>query len=211
MKKYLKPLLLIILWVFLAFWIYIFWYIQAGLAFIPPHYHANFAMYVNWEQVDFSLDKYMEDVAGCSLTGDMLPKDRVHLHENNGETIHIHHEWASWGHFFSNNDFTFWENFLSNDEWEIFLNSESSEISFILNWEEVKNPFNKLINSQDRLLVNYWGETEPELQERFESVSDNAGEYNSKYDPGSCGGTNENGIMVIIQERINSLFWHQGH
>ena len=47
-------------------------------------------MYVNGERVDFSPDKYMEDVEGCSLTGRMNPEDRVHLHENNGDTIHIH-------------------------------------------------------------------------------------------------------------------------
>jgi len=49
-------------------------------------------MYVNSERIDFSQDKYMEDVAGCSLTGQMSPESRAHLHENNGDTIHIHDE-----------------------------------------------------------------------------------------------------------------------
>jgi len=49
-------------------------------------------MYIDGEGVDFSDDKYMEDVAGCSLSGEKMPKDRVHLHENNGDTIHIHSE-----------------------------------------------------------------------------------------------------------------------
>jgi len=49
-------------------------------------------MYVNGERVDFSADEYSEDVAGCSLTGKMYPEDRAHLHENNPDTIHVHHE-----------------------------------------------------------------------------------------------------------------------
>jgi len=38
-------------------------YIYSGFKFIPPHFHANFAMYIGEQRVDFSLDKYQEDVA----------------------------------------------------------------------------------------------------------------------------------------------------
>jgi len=71
---------------------------------------------------------------------------------------------------------------------------------FILNGEKVKNPYNTLIGSEDRLLVVYGSEDTEELDSLYQNVSTNAGEYNSKYDPGSCGGTNENGIMVLIKE-----------
>lgn len=64
-------------------------------------------MYIGGEKIDFSADKYMEDIAGCSITGNLSAKDRAHLHENNGETIHIHHDGVTWGHFFANIGFTF--------------------------------------------------------------------------------------------------------
>jgi len=49
-------------------------------------------MYIEGERVDFSDDKYMEDIAACGIGGVIYPSHRAHLHENNGETIHIHHE-----------------------------------------------------------------------------------------------------------------------
>lgn len=58
---------------------------------------------------------------------------------------------------------------------------------FILNGKEVANPSNSLIRSEDRLLVVYGNESPENLQQEFDSVSRNAGEYNNKYDPGSCG------------------------
>ncbi len=211
MRKYAIHIILWALSLLILLGIYLFGYIHAGIQFIPPHFHANFAMYINGERVDFSGDEFMEDVAGCSLTGEMLPKDRVHLHENNGETIHIHHEWASWGHFFANNGFTFWESFLTNNQEEIYVNSQTRKLSFILNDEQVDNPFNKLIRSQDRLLIVYGEESPVELQTLFAWVSDNAGEYNSKYDPGSCWGTNENGIAVLVRDRLAAIFGTHDH
>jgi len=49
----------------------------------------------------------MEDIVGCSITGKISARDRVHLHENNGDTIHVHHDGVTWGHFFSNNNIAF--------------------------------------------------------------------------------------------------------
>jgi len=52
-------------------------------------------------------------------------------------------------------------------------------------------------------LIAYGDYTQEELTELSDSVSDNAGEYNSKYDPGSCGGTNENGIIVLFRDMLD--------
>ena len=153
----------------------------------------------------------MEDVAGCSLTGKILPKDRAHLHENNPDTIHIHAEWVSWGHFFANLGFVFDSQFLSADNGQVFQEDGDKEISYVLNWEKVKNPFNTLIRSEDRLLISYGDEWLEERMQQYETVSSNAGDYNSKYDPGSCGGTNENGVMILLRDRLHALMWHEGH
>ncbi len=145
----------------------------------------------------------MEDVAGCSLTGLMYPEDRVHLHENNPDTIHIHDEWVSWGHFFANNGFVFDENTLATNQSQVFTTNDTDKLVYVLNGNIVENPFNMLITSKDRLLITYGWESEQEIQERFAQVSDNAWEYNDRYDPGSCWGTNENAIAVLISD----FFW----
>ena len=199
MKKVIPVIMLLL---FLVAW-YLIWYVYSGLKFIPPHFHANFAMYIEGERVDFSDDKYMEDIAACGIGGVIYPSHRAHLHENNGETIHIHHEWVSFGHFFSNIWFSFGENYIVNDESKIYQEAAWDQVTFILNWKIVENPFNRLIKSEDRLLISYGSESEEVLLERYSSVSNNAGEYNAKYDPGNCWGNNENGIVVLIHQMFD--------
>jgi len=195
---------LIVVLVLLGLWIWCFvGYVYSGLKFIPPHFHANFLMYVDGEKIDFSGDKYMEDVAGCSLTWLIYPKDRVHLHENNGETIHIHDEGVSWGHFFANNWFTFGSSYIALDDGRVLTDTDDKSMTFVLNGKVVDNPFNTLIKSKDRLYINYWSEDEQTVIDASSFVSENAWEYNAKYDPGSCGGSNENGIVVLIHEMFN--------
>lgn len=200
-----KKSVFIILGVLLLLGTYLGGYIHSWSQYIPPHFHANFLMYINGEQVDFSGDQFMEDVAGCSLTWKLYPKDRAHLHENNGETIHIHDDWVAWWHFFANNDFVFSENFISSNDSKVYINSWDRRLKFILNGEEISNPYNKLIESQDRLLIIYGTQTDEESMKIFQTVSTNAWEYNSKYDPGSCWGTNENGIKAILREFIHKF------
>lgn len=202
-KKYIPYIVCILVWILT----FLIGYVYSWLKFLPPHFHANFAIHVDWKFMDFSDDTYMEDIAGCGLSDLMFPKDRVHLHENNGETIHVHHEWVSWGHFFTNIRILFWENFISLDNGDILFKGENKRITFILNGEKVKNPFNTLIKSEDKLLINYWGEGEKALERIYSRISNNAGEHNDKYDPGSCGGTNEGGMWAILKDLFS--FWHK--
>jgi len=45
---------------------------------------------------------------------------------------------------------------------------------FILNGKEITNPFNRLIGSEDRLLISYSNESNTDAMSLFETVSDNA-------------------------------------
>lgn len=202
-----KKALYIFLCLIILLWVYLGGYIHSGSQHIPPHFHANFAVFINGEKVDFTDDTYMEDVAGCSLTNTVYPKDRAHLHENNGDTIHIHNDGVAWGHFFANNNIYFWENFLRMDDGIIYESYKTLGVSYILNGVKVENPYNTLIHSEDKLLVSYGdNQSDEQLNELYWQVSSNAWEYNSKYDPGSCGGTNESGIKVLLREFIHSFY-----
>ena len=88
----------------------------------------------------------MEDIVGCSITGKISARDRVHLHENNGDTIHVHHDGVTWGHFFSNNNIAFWEDFLKLDTGEMFTTQDDTWVLYILNGKRVENQLNTLIN-----------------------------------------------------------------
>ena len=204
-----KKFFLILLAFILLFITFILWYLYYWVKFSKPHYHSNFKMFINWEKVDFTLDKYSEDIWKCKIDSMMSPKDRVHLHENNPDTIHIHHEWVSWWHFFINNSFVFWKDYLITDQWEKYFINDKKNLIYILNWKQVENPFNRMINSQDRLLINYWDEDLDFLiNNRYNEVSDNAWEYNSKYDPWTCSGTNDNSIIFLIKQLLDFNHLH---
>lgn len=208
MKKYLRyfkiPLVLL-----LICFSYIIGYVYAGLQYAAPHFHANFAVFLNGERIDFSLDTYSQDLAGCKIGEKMYAVDRVHLHENNPDTIHVHHDGVTWGDFFANNNMLFNNRTFILDDGSIYSNNEKDTLRFILNGEEVQNPFNNLINSEDQLLISYWEESADELVLwKFWEVSKNAGEYNMKYDPGSCSGTHENSKIALIRDLLHSFMWH---
>jgi hypothetical protein len=44
----------------------------------------------------------------------------------------------------------------------------------MLNGKEIKNPFNKLIGSKDKLLISYGNQTLSETEKLYASVSSNA-------------------------------------
>lgn len=200
MKKILTYIWVLIL--VLSF--FVWWYVYAWMKFAKPHYHANFLMFIDWKRVDFTADKYSEDIWKCKIEENMNPRDRVHLHENNQDTIHVHHDWVAWGHFFSNINYVFWEDYLITDTGKVYKNDEKNKLIFILNWKKISNPFNRMINSEDKLLINYWNETEDFLiKERFKQVSDNAVEFNHKYDPWTCSGTNENSALFLVKQLLH--------
>ncbi len=91
---------------------HIIWFILLILAlgityiFVPRpyqvHWHANFAVYIDGKQEDFSSEMYMEETSRCNVTTDILPQDRIHLHDGKGSLVHVHMAASTWGDLFSN-------------------------------------------------------------------------------------------------------------
>lgn len=157
------------------------------------HYHANFWVFIDGKRVDFSDDTYMEDIAACKVWVQKSPEDRVHLHENNMGTIHVHDDGVTWWHFFSNIEYNFTSNSLTDDKGNTYSLEGAKKVSFFINGKQVENPFNTQIYSEDVLLVSYWDFTSEEVMEAFfPQVTKDAKEYNSKDDPSSCSGNEYN-------------------
>ncbi len=172
---------------------------------IPPHFHTNFALFIWGEKFEFTADEYSEDVAACSIGSEVFPKNRVHLHENNGDTIHVHHDGVTWGHFFANNGITFSNTHISFKNWKrVLFNDEKNSMKFILNGKIIDDPYNRYMMSEDKLLVSYWPEEASEaLSDLYSQVVSNAWEYNNKYDPGSCWWTNENSTLYLLRKMLH--------
>lgn len=153
------------------------------------HYHTNFALFINEQRIDFSKPNYSEDVADCAVEGQILPRQRVHLHENNPDVVHVHHDGATWGHFLANLGFALGPNSLEDDQGNLYQNSTDKKLSFILNGKVTTNPYNTVIGNEDRLLISYGAEnTATLIADQFSQVASNAPEYNAKHDPSGCAG-----------------------
>lgn len=170
----------------------------------PPHYHANWAVVVNGEELDFSDDQYMQSVARCA-GGDVVdPAERVHMHNNEGEVVHVHHVGVAWGHFFDNLGMDVGGDYLIVDRARRFFAGEGATLKFVLNGFTVGEISTLSIQPGDRLLISYGPETPDQvLESQFPRVAANAGEYDERDDPAGCAGAVELGLW----ERLRAAFW----
>lgn len=180
MKKNILFIVILVLGVVLTAWL-------TPQAF-RVHYHANMAVVIDGQKWDFSLEKYMEEVERCNVTSDVRPQDRTHLHDKNGDTVHVHMAASTWGDLFANIGWNVTNVALTDESGKEYRNTEKKRVLYILNGEELLiSPTNTPIASEDRLLVYYGtGTFEEILIEHYPLVSRNAIEYNNKQDPASC-------------------------
>jgi hypothetical protein len=170
----------------------------------PPHYHANWAVVVDGKQLDFSGDRYMEAVATCAATDVVRPAERVHMHNNEGDVVHVHHTGVAWGHFFDNLGMDVGPDYLIMDRERRFFEGEGGTLKFVLNGFVVGEISALPIGSGDRLLISYGPESpEQVVDEQFPRVPADAEEYNERDDPAGCSGA----VDVGLWERLRAAFW----
>jgi hypothetical protein len=162
----------------------------------PPlhavHYHANWALFVDGERVDLTANRYMEDVFQCTMDPNhQRPEDRVHMHENNHDIIHVHAAGATWGHLMANLGFGLGDDYIEIER-TTYRSDGDRTLKFILNGEQVRTIRNQVIGDRDRLLISYGPESAEEVvAAQFSAVAGDAGQYNLMPDPASCAGQHE--------------------
>lgn len=174
---------------------------------LSTHYHANFWVFIDGKRIDFSDDKYMEDIAACKVGVQKSAKDRVHLHENNMGTIHVHDDGVTWWHFFSNIGYNFTSQSITDDEGKTWNTDGEKKLLFFINGKEVKNPFNTEIRSEDVLMISYGTSNAPDVLKNFEPIiKKDAKEYNQKNDPSTCSGNEYN-----FFKNLHDMFGKHSH
>jgi hypothetical protein len=154
------------------------------------HYHANFALYINGQRDEFKSFTFYEEVQACVDHGVANPKSRTHMHNQDASLIHVHDGGVTWGHFFANLGYGLTDKAVQNDE-TVFTDADGKKLKFILNGKEVDTVANRVIASEDVLLINYGDEDTATLDQRFKTIPHNAHEFNGKYDPGGCSGNEQ--------------------
>ncbi|MDN5275864.1 MAG: hypothetical protein JWN33_513 [Candidatus Saccharibacteria bacterium] len=166
------------------------------------HYHANFGIFINGERQVFKGIKYFEETGATSCTLDeaKTPAQRAHMHDNVGDTIHVHDGAVTWNNFFENIGWNISTSSIRNDT-TLYVADGTHQISFLLNGQKIRSLDDRIINSADDLLVSYGSATEDELQKQYASINRSAEHYNTSKDPASCGGSKE----PTVQDRLNSI------
>ncbi|MEO8105613.1 MAG: hypothetical protein ABI602_04750 [Candidatus Saccharibacteria bacterium] len=178
-----------------------------GIRFVtyaPPqkvHYHANFAVYMNGQREAFKGVKYYEETAAaaCTLKPVATALERAHLHDNVSDVVHVEDSEVTWGNFFQNIGWDISQNYIKSDT-VLYQVDAQSKLTFIVNGEVVTDITNRIIQSEDKLLVSYGVSQDTATQ--FRSVAATAKTYNVQNDPESCSGSTE----PTFKDKLKSLF-----
>lgn len=155
------------------------------------HYHANFALYINDRQDTFESPSFYEEVQACSADEHNNPKTRVHMHDNKAHLVHVHAEGVTWSQFFTNLGYVLGDNLIKTDDGIYVDGQDGNQLTYIINGDETGAIANRVIKSEDVLLVNYGKTPGADISSRFQAVTRDAGEANLTKDPATCSGDTE--------------------
>jgi hypothetical protein len=171
-----------------------------GMRFIlvdrpATHYHANFALYINGERDPFESHSFYEEVVACYSKDEKYnPRHRVHMHNQISHVVHVHEKGATWGHFFANLGYTLGNNLVATDRGVFTDDADGKQLTFYLNGETVPAVSNRIIESEDVLLIDYGTEDTAVLERYYDAIKQDAAEYNRRTDPGACSGNAAEGL-----------------
>ncbi len=168
--------------------------VVAGFRFITfkrddVHYHANFVLYINGQKDEFKNFTFYEEVAVCAVHDPDDMKTRVHMHGQNGALVHVHAHAVTWGQFFDNLGYTVGDNVVATDKNVYADGTDGNELTFELNGQKVESIADRVIKSEDVLLINYGKDDDKTLQSRYDAVPRTAHQANTTADPSTCSGS----------------------
>lgn len=171
------------------------------------HYHANFALYIDGQRQEFKSFTFYEEIAACSAHGTEDPKHDAHMHDNNPGLVHVHSAGVTWGEFFNNIGYNLGRQSIETDTKTYVDGDADRRLTFVLNGQVVNSPTNQLINSEDRLLINYGTEQQSVITERFATVPSDAHQANVTADPAACAGAHS----LSWQDRLKQAIGMSHH
>jgi len=114
----------------------------------PNHTHADFAVFVDGQQLDFSDPKYM------SSEQKHLHK-HLHLHDGIGTVIHRHEPGLTLGEFFSSLGLRMTKNCVTLDDKQRFCDHGNNRWRMIVNGEERVFDPSYVFKDMDKILLSY--------------------------------------------------------
>ena len=155
-----------------------------------PHYHANFALYINGAQENFKDPKYYQEVAICKVGhGIVDPQERTHMHDNKVGLVHVHDHAVTWGQLFNNLGWTIGSDFLVNDKGTKYIADSQTKLNLTIDgqdYTDLTSLANTVIKDQSRVLISFGAISPNVLSAEFKTVPSTAKHADESKDPASC-------------------------
>ena len=117
--------------------------IPTTMSEISPPYTAKFEIYTNGTKRIFTAEMYHDQ-----------SKD-VYIESTDPSIVHVTKDNITWDYFFKTLPFSLSKECLITGTKQTFCNSDSGQLRFILNGEEVPNSLDLIIKEKDTLEVRY--------------------------------------------------------
>jgi hypothetical protein len=153
------------------------------------HYHANFALYINGQRDTFDSFAFYEEVQSCSVDNNNDPKTRVHMHNQDNSLVHVHDDNVTWGAFFANLGYGLFDDAIETSKGIFIDGKDDKKLTFILNGQKVDTVANRVIQSEDALLIDYGNANK--TQDEYDQIKHTAHDANTKQDPATCSGSHK--------------------
>ncbi len=158
------------------------------------HEHADFAVFINGQQINFSQGKYMHNESAeqeGNETHGQEDEDKAHMHDNIGWLAHKHAADATWGIFFRNMNITFNSTCLVFDG-SSYCSNATHKMRMFVNGKESFEYGTQKINDLDRVLFIY-DTAGANISSYLAAMTDEACLYSRKCpERGEAGGENCN-------------------
>ena len=146
---------------------------------VPVHWHADYAVFIEGEQVLFDDEDYFS-------TEDEVVNASVHIHKPRTSVVHVHRSLTTWREFFESLDFELTDGTtlagqqgaptcLTLPDGDEHCQDGESTFKFIVNGVQVDGVADTEIADIDRVLISYGPETiEEVMRDQWPQVSDEA-------------------------------------
>lgn len=171
--KRLLPILVLVALGFIGYGAY--QYLQPAVNPDPNHTHADFAVYISGERVDFAKDAYMSGSSTGSLTdADHLAHNPYyHLHDGNGDVIHRHKPGLVIGEFFGSIGFTMASDCFTVAGGKPVCNDGAKTWKMYVNGTEHAFDPNYAFVDEDKILLTYDAD-QSDVQRQLAALTDEA-------------------------------------
>ncbi len=126
------------------------------------HIHTDFKVYINDEQIDFSVPMYQ------------LRAKSVHLEDGIGDVVHIHEKGITMGDFLETLGITFNDSCFVSGYLGDYCNQGDKTLKFYVNGEKNYQYADYEIKNLDKYLITFGNDSEGDIQKQLNSISDNA-------------------------------------